>query len=42
MALVVCAIGSLLLSVKRGLTSVLIPLDIPESFNTTDHETVLA
>lgn len=42
MALVACAIGNLLLSVKRDLMSVLIPLNIPESFNTTDHKTVLS
>jgi len=42
MALVTYVIGNMLLSVERGQTSILITLDISESFNTVDHETVLS
>lgn len=42
MALLACVIGNLLLSVERGQTSILITLDISESFNTVDHEIVLS
>lgn len=42
MALVACVIGNLLLSVERRQKSVLITLDISESFNTVDHEIVLS
>lgn len=42
MALVACVIGNLLLSVEGEQTSILIILDISESFNTVDHEIVLS
>lgn len=42
MALVACVIGNLLLSVERGQMTILITLDISESFNTVDHEIVLS
>lgn len=40
-AYVICGICNLLLSVETVQTSILITLDISESFNTVDHEIVL-